>query len=668
MASQSTKVLEPVRFGEDFEFDLGARRLSRGNRVLKVERIPLEIMVLLIERWGETVRRDEIVDRVWGKGVFLDTDNSIRGAIRKLRQVLKDNAETPRFIQTVTGRGYRFIAPIIAAEVDHGGAGTLAQPAAGPDVRPSLISQVENSSQSRGLRLEQERPSEMVAAEPDAGSHRASRTWHKLPLFVVVVVALAGVAYVTVVRNRPVRVLGPKIISIGVLPFKNLSGDPAQEYLADGMTEEIIGRLSMIRGLRVISRTSAMHFKDTQLSVPEIATALHADTLVEGSVMREGNRIRVHAQLIRAATDEHFWSETYDRELRDVFVLESDVAQSIAAKVEVSATRKEQARLMAAARPVTPEVFESFLKGAFTHDYSRAGVETSIANFEDAIRRDPSFAPAYVGLAAAYDQYGSPGIGGAPPDEVRPKVVSAIRKALELDPEIPIAHELLGNMYKEEWRWDDAELEYNRALELNPNDSSAHLGFAGWLLCEGRTDEALQWARRARELDPFGVTGTTMGWMLFQSRHYDEAIRELKSDLAVHPEAASTHWFLGYALIANGQAGEAIGVLEKALVLSKNSPAVMGLLVRAYSRAGKRAKALRLCHELERKQKERYVPAAALVHAYLGLGDNEQALVWLRRAYDEHSQILQFAKVHPFLDPLRNDPRFTDLVRRVGLD
>jgi TolB-like protein/DNA-binding winged helix-turn-helix (wHTH) protein/Tfp pilus assembly protein PilF len=667
MPSQSIKVLEPVRFGQDFELDLAARRLSRGNRVLKVERIPLEIMVLLIERWGQTVARDEIVDRVWGKGVFLDTDNSVRGAIRKLRQVLKDNAENPRFIQTVTGQGYRFIAPIIAAELHQRGAGSLAQPAAGPEVIPSLISQVENLSQSRGLRLEQERLSDTVAAEPDTGSHRASRTWHKLPLFVVVVVALAGVTYVTV-RNRPARVLAPQIISIGVLPFKNLSGDPAQEYLADGMTEEIIGRLSTIRGLRVISRTSAMHFKDTQLSVPEIARALHADTLVEGSVIREGNRIRVHAQLIRAATDEHFWSETYDRELREVLVLESDVAQAIAAKVEVSATSKERARLMAAARPVTPEVYESFLKGAFTNDYSRAGVETSIANFEDAIRRDPSFAPAYVGLATAYDQYGSPGIGGAPPDEVRPKVVSAIRKALELDPEIPIAHDLLGNMYKEEWRWNDAELEYTRALELNPNDSSAHLGFAGWLLCEGRTDEALQWARRARELDPFGVTGTTMGWMLFQSRHYDEAIRELKSDLAVHPEDASTHWFLGYALIANGQAGEAIGVLEKARVLSKDSPAVMGLLVRAYSRAGQRTKALRLCDELERKQKERYVPAAALVHAYLGLGDNEQALVWLGRAYDEHSQILQFAKVHPFFDPLRNDPRFADLVHRVGLD
>jgi Tfp pilus assembly protein PilF len=295
-------------------------------------------------------------------------------------------------------------------------------------------------------------------------------------------------------------------------------------------------------------------------------------------------------------------------------------------------------------------------------------VERSIAYFEDAIKRDPSFAPAYVGLANAYDQFGTAGIGGAPPNEVRPKVINAIRKALELDPELPVAHDLLAGIYQEQWQWNDAEFEYRRALQLNPHDSSAHLGFAGWLLCQGRTEEALQLARRARELDPFGVTGSTMGWMLFQSRRFDEAVRELRSDLAVHPNDASSYWFLGFALIANDQAGQPIGVLEKALVLSERSPGVIGVLVRAYAHAGQRSKALRLLGELERRQKKGYVPAAAFVNAYLGLGDNERALVWLQKAYDEHSAILQFAKVHPFLDPLRSDPRFQFLLHRVGLD
>ena len=203
---------------------------------------------------------------------------------------------------------------------------------------------------------------------------------------------------------------------------------------------------------------------------------------------------------------------------------------------------------------------------------------------------------------------------------------------------------------------------------MNPNDSSAHLGFAGWLLCQGRTEEAQQWARRARELDPFGVRGNAIGWMLFQSRRFDEAIRELRSDLAVHSDDASSYWFLGFALIANDQAGQAIGELEKALVLSKRSPGVIGVLVRAYAHAGQRTKALHLLDELERRQKDGYVPAAAFVNAYLGLDDNEQALVWLQRAYDEHSMILQFAKVHPFLDPLRSDPRFQSLLHRVGLE
>jgi tetratricopeptide (TPR) repeat protein len=295
-------------------------------------------------------------------------------------------------------------------------------------------------------------------------------------------------------------------------------------------------------------------------------------------------------------------------------------------------------------------------------------VEKSIAYFEDAIRRDPSFAPAYVGLAAAYEEYGTPGIGGAPPSDVRPKVVGAVRKALDLDPELPGAHYLMAAIYQEQWQWSDAERENKRALELTPNDSSAQLSFSSWMLCQGRTDEALSWARRARELDPIGVTGATIGWMQFHSRHYDEAIRELRSDLAVYPEDALRYWFLGYALIANGQAGDAIPALEKAVALSGRSPAMIGVLVRAYAHAGQRAKALRLLGELKQRQKKGYIPAAAFVHAYLGLGDDEQALVWLQKAYDEHSAILQYAKVHPFFDPLRSDPRFQSLLRRVGLN
>jgi serine/threonine-protein kinase len=239
---------------------------------------------------------------------------------------------------------------------------------------------------------------------------------------------------------------------------------------------------------------------------------------------------------------------------------------------------------------------------------------------------------------------------------------------LELDPALPQAHALLANVYQGQWQWNDAESEYKLALELNPNDAAAHLGYSLWLVCQGRTEEALAWSQRARGLDPLGVTGNNIGWLLFQSRRYDDAIRELRSDLAVRPDDASTHWFLGFALIANGQANEAVPILEKSLALSERSPAVIGVLVRAYVHAGRRPDALGLLKELEQRQQEGYVPAAAFVNAYLGLGDNEQSIAWLERAYQEQSMILQFLRVHPFLDPLRNDPRFAELVRQVGLE
>jgi pentatricopeptide repeat protein len=334
--------------------------------------------------------------------------------------------------------------------------------------------------------------------------------------------------------------------------------------------------------------------------------------------------------------------------------------------VEVTVTGEERARLVAV-RPVAPEVYESYLKGEFTKGNSRAEVETSVAYFEKAIRQDPTFAPAYVGLAEAYDDMATVFVG-APPGQVRPKVIAAARKALKLDPELAEPHALLASVYQEQWQWSDAEAEYKRALELNPNDVAAHLGFADWLLCQGRTEEALTWSRRARELDPLGVTGLSNGWILFHARRYDESIRELRSVTAVHPDYAVAQWFLGFALIAKGQPEEAIPVLNKALSLTGGSSAVLGVLIRAYAHAGRRTEALRLLDELKQRQKAGYVPAGAFVNAYLGLDDREQAFVWLERAYQEHSNILQNLKIHPFFDPLRGDARFSDLLRRVGLD
>jgi len=458
VASTPVREHQSIRLGDGYELDLRPRRLRRGSHVLKLERIPLEILVLLVEHKDEVVTRDEIVSRVWGKGVFLDTDNSIRGAIRKLRQALKDDAECPRFIQTVTGHGYRFIAPVAPLEEENRAETPSLEASAVPPSEQNLVSEPNGWLQTPGLRSVGEQQDRTAEKLPAAENGQGQRNWlaHRWLLLgaVSLLVLVAATAYF-LARSSSAHAKAPKITSLAVLPLKNLSGDPAQEYFADGMTEEVIGRLSMIRGLRVISRTSVMQFKDTRLSAPEIARKLGVDALVEGSVMREGNRIRVHAQLIRASTDEHFWSETYDRELRSVLGLESDVAESIAEKVKVTISRQEHSRLVAA-RDVSPEVYEDYLRGRFSlNKETRSDCEESIHYFEQAIKTDPTFAPAYVGLGEAYGQLSSVLVGDRP-REFRPKLIDAARKALELDPELAEAHVLLGTIYQKQWRWPDA--------------------------------------------------------------------------------------------------------------------------------------------------------------------------------------------------------------------
>jgi TolB-like protein/Tfp pilus assembly protein PilF len=544
----------------------------------------------------------------------------------------------------------------------------------------ALASELDAWRQSRKPRLdENDRPPAQnelaspaaVSSEPipQAPTSTRMRRWLAVAAAVAIVltVAIVGVAYV-MHRGHTAVVAPAKIRSVAVLPLKNMTGDPNQEYFADAMTDALIDRLSRIQGLRVISRTSVMRFKDPQISVPEIAKTLNVDAIVEGSVMRDGNRIRVTAQMIRGATDEHFWSETYDRELRDVFTLQSELAQSIAEHVEATATGEEQARL-AAARPVAPEVYESYSRGEFAlnKSSSKADFEASIPYFEDAIKRDPTFAPAYVGLANAYSNLGTVFIGGSP-EANRAKVVSAAEKALELDPNLAEAHVLLASVKQKQWHWAAAETEYRRALELDPNSAAAYEGLGLWLVCQGRLDEAVASAQRGRELDPLAVSFEDFGWTLFMARHYDQAIRELRAALVARPDDFGTLMDLGFVLIANDQPGDAIPVLEKAVALSNRSPGALGILIRAYAHAERRSDALALLAELKRRQNAGYAPAAALVNAYLGLGDNEQAFVWLEEAYKEQSNMVQFVKVHPYFDPIRKDPRFVDLVRRVGFD
>jgi TolB-like protein/tetratricopeptide (TPR) repeat protein len=470
------------------------------------------------------------------------------------------------------------------------------------------------------------------------------------------------------VRERTIRQPASTtggIRSLAVLPLQNFSGSPEQDYLADGMTEALIARLSAIHSLRVISRTSAMQFKGTRKSVPAIGKELNVDAVIEGSVLRSGDKIRVSVQLIRANTDEHLWSGTYDRELQDVLALQSDVTQGIARHIE-SAVAGEQRGLPVAPRTVAPDVYEAYLKGRFAlYKNSRAGLGEALLHFQAAVDADGTFAPAYAGLAATYTALGLV-FYGEPPSESRPKAILAARKALELDPDLAEARVLLANALQKDWRWAEAEGEYRRAIEISPSDAGAHAGLGDWLLCQGRTEEALASARRAQEIDPLAFDGVQVGWILFQARRYDEAIRELHTTLTIRPDDPMALWYLGFALTGAGQFDEAIQVLERAASVSHRSSAVLGVLVRAYAHADRRAEAVRVLDELHRRQKAGYVPPAAFLHAYLGLGDKEEAFIWLGRAAEERSNIMQFLKVHPFFDLLRSDPRFAEFLRRAN--
>ena len=527
----------------------------------------------------------------------------------------------------------------------------------------ALAPELEAWRESRGALFE--RPG---STEDGAQTRRTFWTRRALAVTAITILLLAAIPYILLHRDGARTSPSPKIASLAVLPLRNLSGDAGQDYLADGMTESLIARLAQLRDLRVISHTSVMRFKDPQLSAAEIGRRLNVDALVEGSVTREGMRIRVTAQLIRAASDEHFWSETYDREFKDALALESELAQAIAARVEVTVTGAERERL-AAVHTVAPEVYENYLKGRFAYERARSNAEydDSIGSFERAIGLDPTFAPAYMGLSQAYTMLGTVAVGGTP-GETRPKAINAARKALELDPNLTDAHVLLANIEQEQWQWRDAETEYHRALDLSPNDALAHSGLALWLLCQGRTDEAISWVQRGQQIDPIAVSGGAVAWILFQSRHYEEALAQLHSVLAVQPGDLDALGTLGFVLSAVGRDREAIPVLEKALAASKGGPAATGVLIRAYARSGRRADALKLLSDLQRRQAAGYVPAAAFVNAYLGLGDTEAAFRALEQAYTERSNILQFLKVHPYFDPIRSDPRFVALVRRVWSD
>jgi TolB-like protein/DNA-binding winged helix-turn-helix (wHTH) protein/Tfp pilus assembly protein PilF len=624
------------RFGV-FEINLQSGELRKNGMRLRLSGQPFQILAVLVERPGEVVTREELHSKLWPTDTFVDFDHGLNNAVARIREVLDDSSDTPRYVETIPRRGYRFIAPL-------------------SEVQPKV------SSAHQITRPDASDPPVLRAKK------RFASTRLKVLLGTAAVLVLITLAFV-LNRGRSKPASQPAIKSLAVLPLKNLSGDATQDYLADGLTEALIGRLSRIHDLRVISRTSVMGFKDTRVSVPEIAKALHVDAIVEGSLIREGTRVRVTVQMIRGATDEHIWAEEYEQEYRSILALTEEVARTIAQQIKIRLTPQEQVGL-AGERAVDPEVHESYLKGRYYFNQrTEDSLNRSIAYFQQAIAKDPSYALAYCGLADAYAVLGFR--GGVPSKEALSQAKAAALKAIELNDALGEPHASLAFIAEtHEWDWATAEREYKRALELNPGDARAHHWYAGYLMYVGRFEEGIAEAKRARDLDPLSlpVNNALAGRLLVAGR-VDDALKQIRETLEMDPHFAPAHQTLGWAYLNKGKHKEAIQEFQQALQLSgTDDNDIMLDLGFAYAAAGNRVEARKILAELKKRHQLGLVPSGSIAILYGALGEPNEAFAWLEKAYRERDPELTYLKVPGRrFEPLRHDARFQELVHRVGL-
>jgi TolB-like protein/Tfp pilus assembly protein PilF len=534
----------------------------------------------------------------------------------------------------------------------------------------ALSPELDAWQQSRAIAAEEEEesvrevPVEVSAETPTV---LGGRRWLIFGSIAMVLVAILGIAYFAVrIRARDASRI--KIRSLAVLPLQNLSGDPSQDYVADGMTEELIGRLSRIHGLRVISRTSTMHFKNTQLAVPEIARMLAVDAIVEGSLVREGNEIRVHAQLIRAATDEHIWAGEYQRQYQSILEVQDEVARNIVEQIQLNLIPEDRARL-ASKPPVDPEAYESYLKGRYYFNQrTEDALHKSIASFQQAIASDPDYAPAYSGSAEAYAMLGFR--GGITSKEAVASGKKAALKAIELDQSLAEPHASLAFILETyDWDWPAAEREYKQALELNPGYAQAHNWYAGYLTYTGRFDEGIAEATRACELDPLSLPlNNALAGRLLAAGHNDEALQQVNKTLELDNHFAPAHQTLGWIYLHSGKQDDAIREFQHALELAGQADTDILLdLGFAYAVSSRQDEARKILAKLDQLHQQGIVPAASLAVLHGALGESNEAFIWLEKAYDERDPQLTYLKAGRRFEPLRRDPRFGQFVHRVGL-
>ncbi|HKV79023.1 MAG TPA: tetratricopeptide repeat protein [Candidatus Sulfotelmatobacter sp.] len=627
--TSATPPVETVRFGV-FELDVRAGELRKRGIKVPLQGLPVQILSILLENPGQVVTRDELRTRLWPADTFVDFDHSLHNAIARLREALGENASSPRFVETLPRRGYRFIGPLDSSVVPE---------SAGPEV-------------------------------PRRNQFRRALTAAVLVLLAVVA-TLVGLN-VGGVRSKWFwkRASAAPIDSIAVLPLKNLSDDREQDYFADGMTEALITDLGKVSALRVISRTSVMRYKDTKKALPEIARELQVDALVEGTVARSGDRLRITANLIQASPERHVWADTYEGNLSDVIALQNDVARRITQQIQVQLTPEEHVRL-SASHPVDPEAYKLYIKGRyFWVKRNRESFDRAMDYFQQAIDRDPTYAAPYSGLADCYVLFGSSfDVGGAAPNEVQPKAKAAALKALELDNSLADAHNSIAYVkLTYDWDWIGAEADFRRSLALNPGYAHGHHWYAHLLLSSGRREEALAESNRALELDPVSpIINLHLGWHYLYNKQYDRAIEQLGKTLELDPDYALAHWYLGLAYEQKKMFPQALREMGRAKDLLPTNLTVQCDIGHIYAVSGDKDRAEKVIAGLKEESARRYVNQYELALIYVGLGQNDQAFKSLERAFHEHSDMLVYLKVDPRLDSIRSDSRFADLMRRVGI-
>jgi TolB-like protein/DNA-binding winged helix-turn-helix (wHTH) protein len=625
-----------LRFGV-FEADVQTGELTKHGKRIRLQEQPFQLLVMLLEKPGEVVTREELRSRLWPRTI-VDFDHGLNKAISKIREVLGDSSEHPRFVETVARRGYRFLADVAVIPDERAYTGAREPASAAPPIA--------------SLSLESAR---------DTGG-QYNLVWKLFGLGLAVAIAAAAVW--ALYHRAP---LTPEFRSLAVLPLENLSGDPSQDYFADGMTDELITRLAQISTLRVISRTSTMTYKNVHKPLAEIASELNVDAVVEGSVSRSADRVRVTAQLIDTRNDKHVWAESYDEDIRDSLVLQSRITRAIAEQIRATLNPQELATVDKS-KTVKPEAYEAYLKGRYFWNKRTAdGLRTAIEYFSRAIEIDPNDAEAYSGLADSYAISGDWKYGVLPPHDAFSKATAAAAEALVLDNTLGEAHASLAfalDLYG--WDWDAAEREYTQAIKFNPGYATARQWYSWHLFMVGRDDDAMSELKRAESLDPLSlIIKADIADALCVAGRYDEAVEQSKRTLKMDADFAIGHYELGQALVQKHMYDEAIAEFQKAIELSGPSGAFDSNLGYAYAVSGRKKEASKILDDLESRRIQNPSVDADIALIYVGLGDRDEAMARLDSAFE--SRFKASILLRPAFDPLRSDARFQDLLHRIGL-